>query len=57
MPVIHVFLGTITYYNEQNDFLVAKLQEKGSPQGTSCNPGGIVDKLDRVCCNVHIILR
>src|SRR4030066_1609356 len=29
MPVIYGFLERITYYNEENDFLVAKLQEKG----------------------------
>ncbi|MEI9479027.1 MAG: ATP-dependent RecD-like DNA helicase [Deltaproteobacteria bacterium] len=29
MPIIYGFLEKITYYNEENDFLVAKLQEKG----------------------------
>jgi len=29
MPVIYGFLERITYCNEENDFLVAKLQEKG----------------------------
>jgi hypothetical protein len=29
MPIIYGFLERITYYNEENDFLVAKLQEKG----------------------------
>ena len=29
MPIIYGFLERITYYNEENDFVVAKLQEKG----------------------------
>jgi hypothetical protein len=29
LPIIYGFLERITYYNEENDFLVAKLQEKG----------------------------
>ena len=29
MTIIYGFLERITYYNEENDFLVAKLQEKG----------------------------
>lgn len=29
MPTIYGFLERITYYNEENDFVVAKLQEKG----------------------------
>ncbi len=29
MVTIYGFLERITYYNEENDFLVAKLQEKG----------------------------
>jgi hypothetical protein len=29
MPTIYGFLERITYYNEENDFVIAKLQEKG----------------------------
>jgi len=29
MPIIYGFVERITYYNEENDFIVAKLQEKG----------------------------
>ncbi len=29
MPIIYGFLERITYCNEENDFVVAKLQEKG----------------------------
>ena len=29
MPVIYGFLERITYHNEENDFVVARLQEKG----------------------------
>src|SRR4030043_1364096 len=29
MPIIYGFLERITYHNEENDFVVAKLQEKG----------------------------
>ena len=35
MPIIHGFLERITYYNEENDFLVAKLQEKGKKDLTT----------------------
>ena len=35
MPVIYGFLERITYYNEENDFLVAKLQEKGKRELTT----------------------
>ena len=35
MPVIYGFLERITYYNEENDFLVAKLQEKGKKDLTT----------------------
>jgi exodeoxyribonuclease V alpha subunit len=35
MPVIYGFLERITYYNEENDFLVAKLQEKGKKELTT----------------------
>ena len=35
MPVIHGFLERITYYNEENDFVVAKLQEKGKKDLTT----------------------
>jgi len=29
MPTIYGFLERIIYYNEENDFIVAKLEEKG----------------------------
>src|SRR5512139_2671951 len=35
MPAIYGFLERITYYNEENDFLVAKLQEKGKKDLTT----------------------
>jgi len=35
MTVIYGFLERITYYNEENDFLVAKLQEKGKRELTT----------------------
>ena len=35
MPIIYGFLERITYYNEENDFLVAKLQEKGKRELTT----------------------
>ncbi|OGP93667.1 MAG: hypothetical protein A2157_00010 [Deltaproteobacteria bacterium RBG_16_47_11] len=35
MPFIHGFLERITYYNEENDFLVVKLQEKGKRELTT----------------------
>jgi exodeoxyribonuclease V alpha subunit len=35
MLVIYGFLERITYYNEENDFLVAKLQEKGKKELTT----------------------
>jgi exodeoxyribonuclease V alpha subunit len=35
MPIIYGFLERITYYNEENDFLVAKLQEKGKKELTT----------------------
>jgi len=35
MPIIHGFLERITYYNEENDFVVAKLQEKGKREMTT----------------------
>jgi exodeoxyribonuclease V alpha subunit len=35
MPIIYGFLERITYYNEENDFVVAKLQEKGKSELTT----------------------
>jgi exodeoxyribonuclease V alpha subunit len=35
MPTIYGFLERITYYNEENDFVVAKLQEKGKRELTT----------------------
>src|SRR4030042_1713706 len=35
MPIIYGFLERITYHNEENDFLVAKLQEKGRKELTT----------------------
>lgn len=35
MPAIYGFLERITYYNEENDFVVAKLQEKGKRELTT----------------------
>ena len=35
MPTIYGFLERITYYNEENDFMVAKLQEKGKKELTT----------------------
>ena len=35
MPTIYGFLERITYYNEENDFVVAKLQEKGKKDLTT----------------------
>jgi len=35
MPVIYGFLERITDYNEENDFVVAKLQEKGKRELTT----------------------
>ena len=35
MPIIYGFLERITYYNEENDFVVAKLQEKGKKELTT----------------------
>ena len=35
MPVIYGFLERITYYNEENDFTVARLQEKGKRELTT----------------------
>ena len=32
MPIIYGFLERITYYNEENDFVVARLQEKGKKE-------------------------
>ncbi len=32
MPVIYGFLERITYYNEENDFVAAKLQKKGKKE-------------------------
>jgi len=33
MPIIYGFLERITFHNEENDFVVAKLQEKGKGAG------------------------
>lgn len=35
MPIIYGFLERITYYNQENDFVVAKLQEKGKKELTT----------------------
>jgi exodeoxyribonuclease V alpha subunit len=35
MPIIYGFLERITYHNEENDFVVAKLQEKGKRELTT----------------------
>jgi len=35
MPIIHGFLERITYQNEENNFVVAKLQEKGKRELTT----------------------
>ena len=35
MPIIYGLLEKITYYNEENDFVVAKLQEKGKRELTT----------------------
>src|SRR4030042_3726748 len=35
MSVIHGFLERIIYYNEENDFVVAKLREKGKKELTT----------------------
>jgi len=35
MPVIYGFLERITYHNEENDFVVARLQEKGKRELTT----------------------
>jgi exodeoxyribonuclease V alpha subunit len=35
MPTIYGLIERITYYNEENDFLVAKLQEKGKRELTT----------------------
>ena len=35
MPTIYGFLERITYYNEENDFVLAKLQEKGKRELTT----------------------
>jgi len=35
MPTIYGFLERITYHNEENDFVVAKLQEKGKKELTT----------------------
>jgi exodeoxyribonuclease V alpha subunit len=35
MPVIYGLIERITYYNEENDFIVAKLQEKGKRELTT----------------------
>ncbi len=35
MPIIYGFLERITYHNEENDFVVAKLQEKGKRELTA----------------------
>jgi len=35
MPIIYGFLERITYHNEENDFVVAKLQEKGKKELTT----------------------
>jgi len=47
MPIIYSFLERITYHNEENEFVVAKLQEKGKRELTTMvgnltalNPGG-----------------
>ncbi len=35
MPIIYGFIERITYHNEENDFVVAKLQEKGKRELTT----------------------
>ena len=35
MPIIYGFLERITYHNEENDFVVAKLQERGKRELTT----------------------
>src|SRR5512139_2347789 len=35
MPIMYGFVERITYYNEENDFIVAKLQEKGKRELTT----------------------
>jgi exodeoxyribonuclease V alpha subunit len=35
MPITYGFLERITYYNGENDFVVAKLQEKGKRELTT----------------------
>jgi exodeoxyribonuclease V alpha subunit len=35
MPIIYGFLERITYHNEENDFVIAKLQEKGKRELTT----------------------
>jgi exodeoxyribonuclease V alpha subunit len=35
MPIIYGLIERITYYNEENDFIVAKLQEKGKRELTT----------------------
>ncbi len=52
MTTISGYIERITYYNEENGFVVAKLQEKGKRELTTIvgnlaavNPGGIVKAL------------
>ena len=35
MPIIYGLIERITYYNAENDFVVAKLQEKGKRELTT----------------------
>ena len=54
MPIIHDFLERITYHNEENDFVVTKLQEKGKRELTTIvgnltaiNPGESLKLMDK----------
>jgi len=50
MPIIYGFLERITYHNEENDFVVAKLQEKGVDHHcweSDCHQSRRVVKADR----------
>ncbi len=54
MPIIYGFLERVTSYNEETDFLVAKLQEKGKKDLTTIvgnlsdiNPGKSLELSER----------
>ena len=54
MPIISGFLERTTYHNEENNFVVAKLQEKGKRELTTIvgnltaiNPGESLKLIER----------